>query len=159
MRNVECVEEEWDHRSSPSTYLPCPASMLTFEIAVGPSIAKNLRTYQTPKVDRRQTEDLATTVLSESITHDWKGRKMPLEWSNEEDFCVWLASKESEHGIEFVVSNTPHSELLLWQERHILKCAHEWTGGWYRISSKLRGRTQRFRRERSHERRWAAGAG
>ena len=103
--------------------------MPTFEIAIGPSIAENLRTYQTPKVDRRQTEDLATTVLSGSITHDWKSRKMPLEWSNEEDFRVWLMSKESEHGIEFIVSNTAHSELLLWQERRILRCVREWTGG------------------------------
>ena len=104
--------------------------MPTFEIAVGPSIAKNLCTYRTPEADRRQTEDLATTVLSRSITHDRKGRKMPLEWSNEEDFRVWLVSEESEHGIKFIVSNTAHSESLLWREQHILKCAREWTGGW-----------------------------
>ena len=123
MQNVECVEEEWDHRSSPSTYPPFPASMLTFEIATGPSIAKNLRTYWTPEADRRQTKDLATTVLSRSITHDRKGGKMPLKWSKEEDFRIWLPSEESEHGIKFIVSNTAHSELLLWRERRILRCA------------------------------------
>ena len=111
--------------------------MPTFEIAVSPSIAENLRTYRTPEADRRQTKDPAMTVLSRSITHDRKGGKMPLEWSNEEDFRVWLASEESEHGIEFIVSNTAHSESLLWREQCILRCACEWTRGRL-VQNKLR---------------------
>ena len=88
--------------------------MLTFEMAIGPSIAENLCPYWTPKADRCQTKDPATTLLSRSITYDWKCGKMPLEWSNEEDFHVWLTSKEFEHGIKLIVSNTMHSKSLLW---------------------------------------------
>ena len=126
---MECVGEGWDHRSSPSTYPPRPTPMPMFEIAVSPSIAKNLCMYRTPETDRRRTQDPAMSVLCGSITHDQKHGNMPLEWSNEEDFHAWLAAKESEHGIELVVSNTVHSESPLWREQHILRCAREWTGG------------------------------
>ena len=101
-----------------------------FEIPVGPSIAKNLRTYRMPEADRRLTKDPATTVLCRSITHDHKHGNMPLEWRDEEHFRTWLAAKESDKGIELIVSHTVHSESLLWREQRILKCVCEWTGGW-----------------------------
>lgn len=103
--------------------------MPMFEIAIGPPIAENLRTYWTPKTDRRQTEDLAMTLQCGSIAHDRKRGNMPLEWINEDHFCAWLAAEESEHAIELIVSHTAHSESPLWRERRILRCAHEWTGG------------------------------
>lgn len=111
------------------TARPVEITMPTFDIAVGPSVAENLRTYRTPKIDRRQTEDPATTLRCGSITHDRKRGNMPLEWSNEEDFRTWLAAEESEHAIELIVSHTAHSDSPLWRERRILKCAREWTGG------------------------------
>ena len=86
--------------------------------------------YRTPEADRRLTKDLATTLLCGSITHDRKRGNMPLEWHDEEHFCAWLATEESDKGIELIVSHTTHSESPLWREQHILKCAREWTGGW-----------------------------
>ena len=38
------------------------------------------------------------TLLGESITCDRERGKMLLEWSNEEGFCIWLVSEESDHG-------------------------------------------------------------
>jgi hypothetical protein len=36
---------------------------------------------------------------------------------------------QSPCAIELVVSHTAHSESPLWQERRIMKCTREWTGG------------------------------
>ena len=125
---MECVGEGWDNRSSSSTYPPHPAPMPTFEIAIGPSIFKNLHMYWTPETDRCQIQNLATSALCESITHDQKCGNWPLEWINEEHFCTWLVAKESEHAIELVVSHTAYFKSPLWGEWFILKCVCEWMG-------------------------------
>lgn len=103
--------------------------MPTFEIAIRPPIAENLRTYWTPGADRHLAEDPATTLRYRSITHDRKCGKMSSKWKNEQSFLEWLAAKESKHSIELIVSNVAHSDLLLWQERRILRCSHKYTGG------------------------------
>ena len=114
---------------------PCPLThrhwmkMLMFEIAVGPPIAENLRTYRTPSTDRRLAEDPATTLRYGSIVHDRKHRKMSSKWKNEQSFLEWLAAKESKHSIELIVSNIAHSDSLLWWERRILRCLCKYTGG------------------------------
>ena len=118
--------------SSPSDCLPAfPLNnrpMATFEIAVGPSVAENLRLCRTSGTDKRPVEDPATTLRLRSITHDRKQGKMPSKWKNEEDFRAWLAAKESDKGIELVIS-VHHSNSPIWQEQRVLKCLREWTGG------------------------------
>ena len=103
--------------------------MPMFKIAIRPPIAENLRTYWTPSASKRLDEDLATSLRYGSILHDQKRGKMMQEWSNEESFLVWLATKELEHSIELIVSNIARSNLPLWQEWRIMKCLHEYTGG------------------------------
>ena len=53
---------------------------------------------------------------------------MSSKWKNEQSFLEWLAAKESKHSIELIVSNVAHSDSLLWQERHILRCLCKYTG-------------------------------
>ena len=103
--------------------------MPTFKIAVRPPIAENLRMYWTPGASKRLDEDLATSLRYSSILNDQKCGKMMREWSNEESFLAWLATKELEHSIELIVSNIACSNLPLWQERRIMKCLREYTGG------------------------------
>src|SRR6266702_2755463 len=103
--------------------------MAMFEIAVGPSIAKNIRTFRTPGSDRRLIEDPATTHQRGSITSDWKKDNMTLEWANEEEFLAWRAAKESDNTIELIVSKVVHSNSPIWRERHVLRCSREWMGG------------------------------
>ena len=104
--------------------------MLTFEIAVGPPIAKNLQRYRTPSTNKRLDEDPATLPQYRIISHDRKRGTMEQEWDNEESFLAWLAAKEAKHLIELIVSNVTCSDSLFWQERRILKCSQEYTGGW-----------------------------
>ena len=80
--------------------------MPTFEIAIRPPIAENLRTYWTPGADRHLAEDPATMLRYRSITHDRKCEKMSSKWKNEQSFLEWLAAKESKHSIELIVSVT-----------------------------------------------------
>ena len=104
--------------------------MPTFEIAVGPPIAKNLQTYRTPGNNKCLDEVLATLLQYRSISHDQKCRKMEQEWENEALFLAWLAAKEAKYSIELIVSNVARSDSLFWQEQHILKCLREYMGGW-----------------------------
>ena len=103
--------------------------MAMFEIAVGPSVAENLRLCQTSGTDKRPVEDPATTLRPGSIMHDRKQGKMLSEWKNE-DFRAWLAAEESDKGIELVISHVRHSDSPIWREQRVLKCSREWTGGW-----------------------------
>ena len=103
--------------------------MAMFEIAVGPSVADNFRICRTSGTNKRQVEDLATTLRPGSITHDQKHRKMPSEWKDEDDFRAWLEAEESDKGIELIVSHVRHSDSPIWRERRVLKCLREWTGG------------------------------
>ncbi len=103
--------------------------MATFEIAVGPSIAENIHTFWTPRSDRRLIEDPAMTHQHRSITSDQKKGNMTLEWANEEEFLAWHAAEESDNTIELIVSKVVHSNLPIWQERCVLRCSREWTGG------------------------------
>ena len=96
--------------------------MLTFEIAVGPPIAENLRTYWTPSANKRLDEDLATLLRYRSISHDRKHGKMERKWENEESFLAWLAAEEAKHSIELIVSNVVRSDSPFWWEQRILKC-------------------------------------
>ena len=105
----------------------CP--MATFEIAVGPSVADNLRVCWTSGTNKRQVEDPATTLRLGSIMHDWKHGKMPSEWKDEDDFCTWLEAKGSDKGIELIVSHVRHSDSPIWREWHVLVCSREWMGG------------------------------
>ena len=105
----------------------CP--MATFEIAVGLSVANNLRVCRTSGTNKRQVEDPATTLCPGSITHDRKHGKMPSKWKDEDDFCTWLEAKELDKGIELIVSHVRHSNSPIWRERRVLKCLREWTGG------------------------------
>ena len=118
--------------SSPPDCLPAfPLNnrpMATFEIAVRPSVAKNLQLCRTSGTNKRPVEDPVTTLCLGSITHDRKQGKMPSKWKNEEDFHAWLAAEESNKGIELVVSHVRHSDSPIWWEQHVLKCLHEWTG-------------------------------
>ena len=54
---------------------------------------------------------------------------MTLEWANEEEFLAWRAAEELDNTIELIVSKVVHSNLLIWQERRILRCLREWMGG------------------------------
>ena len=127
--------------SSPPDCLPAfPLNnhpMATFEIAVGPSVAENLRLCQTSGTDKRPVEDPATTLRPGSITHDRKHGKMPSKWKDEDDFCTWLEAKELDKGIELIVSHVRHSDSPIWRERHL----HPWS-----------------RTGRSHPRKRAVGA-
>ncbi len=135
--NVEC--EGRRDKQSPNPLLPTPQinlfttcqsnGMATFEIAVGPSIAKNIHTLQTPRSDRRLIKDPTTTHQCGSITSDQKKDNMTLEWANEEEFLAWRAAEESDNTIELIVSKVMHSNSLIWQERRVLRCSREWTGG------------------------------
>ena len=100
-----------------------------FKIAVGPPIAKNLRMYWTSGASKHLDEDPATSLRYGSILHDRKRGKMTREWSNEESFLAWLATKELEHSIKLIVSNITRSDSPLWRERHIMKCSREYTRG------------------------------
>ena len=90
--------------------------MPMFEIAVGPPIAENLRTYRTPGANKCLDEDPATSLRYRSILHDQKRRKMTWEWKDEESLLAWLAAEESEHSIKLIVSNVARSDLPLWRE-------------------------------------------
>jgi hypothetical protein len=115
--------------------------MPTFEIAVGPAITENLRTFRT--TDRRLIEDPATSNRCGSITYDRKRGKWPLEWANEEEFLAWRAAEESDNSIELIVSHVAHSDSPLWRERRILRCSREWTGGWHKSGSTASGEQDR----------------
>ena len=69
------------------------------------------------------------TLRPGSIMHDRKHGKMPSEWKDADDFRVWLEAEESDKGIELIVSHVRHSDSPIWQERRVLKCLCEWTGG------------------------------
>src|SRR6266702_8521364 len=106
-------EEGQTISQSPPPYPPPQINLFTtcqsngmamFEIAVGPSIAKNIRTFRTPGSDRRLIEDPATTHQRGSITSDWKKDNMTLEWANEEEFLAWRAAEELDNTIELIVS-------------------------------------------------------
>lgn len=118
----------------------------TLDIAVGSSIADNLSVYRKRKraANRRLTDDPATTQAYGSITYDRTRGKMPLEWSNEEEFGAWLAAEESERAVELIVSNVAHSDSPNWRERRILRCSREWTGG--RLAQNESGTTERNRK-------------
>ena len=73
---------------------------------------------------------LTRGLILTSIMHDWKHRKMPSEWKDEDDFCTWLEAKKLDKGIELIVSHVAHSDSPTWQAWRILKCLHEWMGGW-----------------------------
>ena len=100
-----------------------------FEIAVGPPIAENLRTYRTPGANKHLDEDPATSLRNGSISHDRKRRKMEREWENEESFLAWLAAEGAKHSIELIMSNVACSDSPFWQEQRILKCSREYMGG------------------------------
>ena len=111
MRSVNAGEGETVPSSLPSSppklafALPLNnRSMATFEIAVRPSVADNLCVCRTSGTNKRQVEDPAMTLHPGSITHDRKHGKMLSEWKDEDDFRTWLEAKESDKGIELIIS-------------------------------------------------------
>ena len=103
-------------------------TMPTFEIAVGPPVTENIRTFRTPGTKKRLSEDPATTHQCGSITSD-REKGMTMEWANEEEFLAWHAAEELDKTVELIVSKVVHSNSPIWRTRRVLRCSRKWTGG------------------------------
>ncbi len=55
---------------------------------------------------------------------------MTLEWANEYEFQVWHIAEEAKNSIKLIVSKIVRSKSPVWREHCVLRCSHEFTGGW-----------------------------
>jgi hypothetical protein len=79
------------------SYFSWTLHMPTFEIPTGPPIAERGTTYLISEAKLHHVK--WSTAPYGSITYDHEKGTMPLEWKNEHDFLVWLATKEHENSI------------------------------------------------------------
>jgi hypothetical protein len=56
---------------------------------------------------------------------------MKREWADYNTFLDWLATKETMNSIEFILSQVERSDLPIWWEQHVYRCAQEYSGGKY----------------------------
>ena len=119
--------------------------MPTLEIPTGPPIMEN-NTYLHPERVQKCKACCAAVPIKKpqygSLKYDRSKGEMTYEWSNEDEFRVWLAAEESKKSIELVVSHTLQSaNLPVWRERRMLRCMREHTGGkkeWENVSQSER---------------------
>jgi hypothetical protein len=107
--------------------------MPTFDIPTGPSITKNRLAYHTHKWKAPHAE----APEHGSITYDHEKGGMKQEWADYTAFLDWLATKETNNSIEFILSQVEHSDLPIWQEWRMYKCTQEYSGGkhdWEKIT-------------------------
>ena len=60
-----------------------------------------------------------------SITYDREKQGMEWEWVDYDVFLDWLATEETMNSIEFIVSQVECSDMPIWQEWCVYRCARE----------------------------------
>ena len=112
--------------------------MSVLKIPTGPPISENKLTYHIHKQKAQCTD----APKHGSITYDHEKGGMEWEWADYDAFLDWLATKETMNSIEFIVSQVECSDMPIWQERRVYRCAQEYSGGkitWEKITKQ--GRT------------------
>ena len=103
--------------------------MPTFDIPTGPTCTQENLAYNVLREEARRAKHRITTPRKGSLAYDREKAGMTYKWDNHEAFLVWLAAEQSAKSIELVVSQVEYSDLPEWQERHMLRCSREFTGG------------------------------
>ena len=99
--------------------------MSVLEIPTGPPISENKLTYRIHKWKAQRTD----APEHRSITYDHEKGGMEREWADYDTFLDWLATEETMNSIEFIVSQVEHSDMPIWRERRVYRCAREYSGG------------------------------
>ena len=103
--------------------------MSTFEIPTGPAVTQRSLAYNVPREEARRANRRITSLRRGSLAYDREKGGMTLEWANADKFQEWLAAEESDN-TELIVSHTKYpADSQLWQERRLLRCSREFTGG------------------------------
>jgi hypothetical protein len=100
-------------------------TMATFHIPTGPPISENRLTYCAHRRKAPHTE----APEPGSITYDCEKGGMKREWADYDTFLDWLATEEAANSVEFILSQVERSDLPIWQERRVYRCAREYSGG------------------------------
>lgn len=108
--------------------LPPTHTMSTFKIPTGPAITQGSLTYNTSREEACHTKCHMMTFPQGSLAYDHKKWGHTLEWLNEEEFWIWLATEELEKTIQLVVSQIKCADSEAWWEWHVLQCLHEFMG-------------------------------
>ena len=103
--------------------------MASFDIPSGPPITERGCTYLVSEAKVHRGKCPTTMPPYGSITYDHKKGEMPLEWSNEDEFLVWLAAEEHEKTIKFIVSVTEEADSPNWRAWCTFRCSREFSGG------------------------------
>ncbi|KAH8982580.1 hypothetical protein EDB92DRAFT_1819808 [Lactarius akahatsu] len=86
--------------------------MPTFDIPTGPSITERGSSYLMSEAKVCCSKCPTTLPPYGSITYDCEKGRMPLEWTNENNFLTWLTAEEHKKTIKLI-------------ERHVFKCSWE----------------------------------
>ena len=98
--------------------------MPAFEIPTGPTITENKLTYSVHNQKARHADG----PERRSFAYDQEKGGMTWEWADIDAFLTWLTTKETKKSIQLIVSQVKQSDSSIWQERHMYRCAREFTG-------------------------------
>ena len=99
--------------------------MSSFDIPTSPPIAENKLTY---RVHNRKAHR-AEAPEHRSFIYDREKGGMTQEWADADAFLAWLATEETEKSVELILSEVERSDSTIWQERHLYRCARQFTAG------------------------------
>jgi hypothetical protein len=77
--------------------------MSTFKIPTGPAITQGSLTYNVSREEAHHAKHCVMILPQGSLAYDCEKWGHTLEWPNEEEFQIWLATEESEKTIELLV--------------------------------------------------------
>jgi hypothetical protein len=99
--------------------------MCSFNIPTGTLASKNILT----KFSQKWKAPCALAPKCRSITYDCKKEWMTWEWADHDEFLAWLAAKQSEKAIEFILYQSKKSDSPIWQECRMYWCGREYSSG------------------------------